>query len=314
VDDVLGRRVLAGFDRRWPAIEAAGGLYVAPANASAGKLRHAVEAVGTRALELRTGDLTVLEGIHLEYLFVAAPVTDVRPLEGLPALKGLSLESWRGDLDLSRLPALDWFGALEVKPGQVEVLLSAGHPRLTWLALGRYRNDDLTPLGRLPALTTLWVGETRTLATVDGVADLRQLRSLTLSRCVRLGTLSGVERSPSLQAVVVDSCPRVQALDPLADVAGLRLVQIESRNPPSLEPLIGHPRLEFAWLIGGGPPAAEVDALLGNPSLRLLVTRRATWLRDRDGWTSVDMYAMTPEQQDTYDRLMADLNRAKDPY
>lgn len=314
MDDVLARRTLHGSDRRWPAIEAAGGLYVVPANASASELRHAVEAVGTRALEVRTGDLTVLEGLDLEYLFVAAPVADVRLLDGLPALKGLSLESWRGELDLARLPALDWFGALEVKPGQVEVLLAADHPRLTWLALGRYRNDDLTPLGRLPALATLWVGETRTLVTVDGVADLPQLRSLTLSRCARLETLSGIERSPSLQAVVVDSCPRVQVLDPLADVAGLRLVQIESRNPPSLQPLIGHPRLEFARVVGGRPPAAEVDALLGNPSLRLLVTGRATWLRDRDGWTSVDMYAMTPEQQDAYDRVMADLDRAKDPY
>lgn len=183
MDDVLARRTLHGSDRRWPAIEAAGGLYVVPANASASELRHAVEAVGTRALEVRTGDLTVLEGLDLEYLFVAAPVADVRPLDGLPALKGLSLESWRGELDLARLPALDWFGALEVKPGQVEVLLAADHPRLTWLALGRYRNDDLTPLGRLPALATLWVGETRTLVTVDGVADLPRLRSLTLSRC-----------------------------------------------------------------------------------------------------------------------------------
>lgn len=314
MDDVLARRALHGSDRRWPAIEAVGGLYVAPAIASASELRHAVEAVGARALEVRTGDLTVLEGLDLEYLFVAAPVADVAPLDGLPALKGLSLESWGGELALARLPALDWFGALEVKPGQVEELLAVEHPRLTWLALGRYRNDDLTPLGRLPALASLWVGETRALVAVDGLADLRHLRSLSLSRCARLETLSGIERSPSLQAVVVDSCPRVQALDPLAEVEGLRLVQVESRSPPSLRPLVGHPRLEFAWVLGGRPPAAEVDAVLGNPSLRLLITGRATWLRDGDGWTSVDMYAMTPEQQDAYDRVMADLNRAKDPY
>jgi hypothetical protein len=301
-------RQVEGRGSQLDAIRAFGGLLVVPADVDPEALGRAVVEEGARAIELHSADLALVAGLPIAVLRVASVTPDVAGLGELPTLRGLSLDAWRGHLDLGALPNLEWLGVTEMAPDQVGSF-EVTHDRLRVLSIGRYRSTDLHPLAGLSRLESLSISDSCSLASLDGVGAFPALAALELAVCPQLATLDGIAAASALQSVVLETCNRVDDLAPLARLSDLRVVQVEMRSPPTLRPLVGHGALEFVWLIGAKRPADEIEALLENRGLRLVNVNRATWMRTAGGWLHIDsIYGMTPDQLDTYQRLVADLD------
>ena len=226
-------------------------------------------------------------------------------------MRSIVLDAWTGDLDLSTLPSLRWFGATEPEKEQVAGLLGQGHDGLDHLTIGKWPRHDLRDLEGFPRLSHLEVGDSRALASLEGASQLPHLRVLELYRCPALTGLEGIART-GLEHLGIETCNKITDLTPLASLSALHSVQIELRKPPSLEPLFGHPTLEFVWLIGGKRPPEELDALLDLPSARIIQSSRGSWMREAREWDHVpDIYAMTDEQHAAYERLHDERNAIK---
>jgi hypothetical protein len=307
---VLHPRPLQGFDSRHEPTHAVGGLFVADPDASPEALRAAIVARGVRALDVpaRVTDLSFLEGLDLEFLMVGATDVDVAPLHTCPSLRSLGLDSWTGVLDPTRLPRLEWLSVTEVEPGQLDQLTGPGHTRLHHLSVGQYREPDLAPLATLPRLVHLEIVDSRSLTSLAGASELPALRKLDLVACPALEALDGLQDASVLTSLSLDSCRGIDDLAVVADLPRLRALKLDLRSPPPLAPLSGHPGLEYVWLIGGRRPAPELLALLDNPAAVLVQSSRALWMRTDEGWEHVtNIYAMSPEQEERYERLQTAL-------
>ena len=308
----LSRRTLQGFDPRWPDIDQVGGLFIIPPDLSAEEIRFELGEGAVRAVEMHGKDLTPLADFPVEFLFANWPNVDAAPVNHMTRLRGLSIDSWRGDLMISRLRHLEWFGVVEVGHGQLDELFDNGHPTLRLLSAGKYREPDLLPLEHLGGLMSLAVVDSRSLTTLDGLGALPRLLSLDLTTCPGLATLAGIEQAKTLQAVTLESCNKVDDISPLADLHDLRVVQIEMRSTPSLAPLAGHPSLEYLWVIGRKPPSDQIEALLDTPSLRMIMTGPASWLRLSTGWEHfADASAMSEDVLQLRERGITALNALK---
>jgi hypothetical protein len=303
---VLTRRGLQGKDSRFAAIEAVGGLFVVPPEADPALVRRAVLEDGIRALEVQARDLDFLTQLPLEFLSLNVALPRIEPVNSLGRLRGLVLDAWTGDLDFTALPDLEWFGATKVERGQLDGLFEQGHERLHHLGIGKYRETDLSPLSDLTALTHLSVGDSRALARVTGIDALPRLRHFDVYSCRALATLSGIEAATSLQHVELSRCNGIDRLEDVAALPDLRSLHIEMDRPPPLAALVGHPTLEYVWVVSARKPAAEeVSRLLENPPLRFLAAARAVWMRGNKGWLHVpDIYAMTDDEAAVHERHM----------
>lgn len=308
----LPRRMLQGVDTRFAAIEAVGGLYIAAEDGDRDQFRRAVLDGEVRAIEVQTRDLSWLVGLPLDFLVLNVPAPDIAPVGTLPTLRGLTLDSWHGDLDFAQLPNLEWFSVVELGPGQLDGLYRLGHSTVSTLSIGRYRESDVTALAGLGRLKSLTIVDSRALTSLEGIEALTNLRVLDLSICPQLSGLNAIHGAAALQAVTLETCNRVSDLHPLALLPDLRVVQIEMRTLPGMGPLAGHPSLEFVWLIGGRPTPEDVEALLADSQLKMVNAGREVWMRRNNGWTHVpDLYAMAPPDDEHHTRLVAELSAWK---
>ena len=296
----LPRRSVGGSDVRTLAVEAAGGLYIVATEADQEEARTAVASGRIRALEVQTAELGFLEGLPLEYLTLNVTEPWIEAVNSLGRLRGLSADTWRGPLDFSRLPALEWFNVTEVAHGQLERLAQTGHERLRDVSIGRYRWDDLRPLAGLASLERLEIVDSRALRRLDGVEHLGCLRALELATCPRLDSLEGIARAGQLEGLVIRSCSRVDDLGPVANGGSVGALMLEMRKPPSLAPLVESAGLEAVWLVGGTKrPTSEFDALRAMPTMTFIADSRRCWIRDTEGsWEAVpDIYAAASSVQ-----------------
>jgi hypothetical protein len=308
----LIRRRLSAKDTMHRAMDAVGGLYVAGEPADPQDLRIEVLARGIRALEIPPGvDAEWVRGLPLEFLVVHSS-DSVEFIGTLQRLRGLRLASWTGQLRFDGLPALEWFDTAEPERGQLEPLLKGDNEHLHHLGVGRYPFTDTTPLANLKHLTHAALGDSRRLVSVTGLDRLRQLRHLVLYVCPRLESLAGVEEAPGLTHIEIENCNRITDLSPLARLVHLRSVKIEARKPPSLASLIGHPGLEYIWIVSTKRPAPGlIEPLLESPRLRFLAAGRSCWLRRDGGWEHVpNIYAATPDQGVLHETLVDEYHRA----
>jgi hypothetical protein len=301
---MLNRRVLQSTDTMHRAIEAAGGLHVAPAVADPMEVRREVLARGIRALEVQGRDIEVVRDLPLDFL-VTFDVDAVEPITTLQGLRGLHIDSWTGHLDFDDLQRLEWFTTTEIAPNQLDPLLERDRPTLHHLWVGRYRFADVTPLTTLKHLTRLAIGDSRSFTSLQGLAALPALQHFHAYLCPKLASLDGVEAAVGLRHVCLETCNRITDLAPLAHLEGLRSVQIEMRVPPALTPLVGHPALEYLWIVSAKRPEPDVvDALLRAPRLRFLAAGRSAWLRCDGSWERVpDIYAMTERQRAMHEQV-----------
>lgn len=302
----LHRRPLQGFDTRHGPIAAAGGLFVADPEADPEALRAEIAGRDVRALAVppAIADLSFLAGLAIEFLTVGATNVDVAPLATCRSLRALGLDSWQGTLHVAGLPDLEWFAVTEIEPGQLEQVTGPGHARLHHVSVGRYRHRDLEPLTSLPRLVHLDLVDARSLSSLLAVADLPALRRLDLTACRDLRTLDGLEGASELESLTLEDTNGVQDLQVLAELPKLQALKLDSRTPPSVTPLVGHPSLAHVWLVGGTRPDSELTALLDNAAMTTMQSSRRAWMRTDGGWEHVtNLYDMPPEQLERYEHL-----------
>lgn len=306
---MLSRRDLPSRDTMHLAMNAAGGLYVVPASADSAQVRAEVLARGIRALEVEAGtSIEFVRSLPIEFLIVS-DTDSAEPVGTLPGLRGLHLGWWGGELDFDALPNLEWFGTTEIQQGQLEPLSRRERPRLHHLAVGQYRFADVSPLRRLVHLTHVAIGDSRVFSRLDGLGGLSRLQHFSLYRCPKLESLAGVEEATGLEHLELESCNRITDLSPLARLR-LRSVRIEMRTPPSLEGLVGHPSLEYLWIVTTRRPATEVvEQLLQSPRLRFVAVGKSCWLRAEGVWEHIPtIYAMSSTQNGVHQRALSEWN------
>ena len=236
---------------------------------------------GVRALELKEREIGLVRELpQLEFLDLL-DVSDPEPLYALPKLRGLNISgTWDGRIDFRRLSQLESFGVVECPrdDGGLETLFE-GHPGVRSLFIGRYRHADLRPLASL-RLDRLGVGYARRLASLDGVSALAgTLASLSLYNCPKVESLDGLDELRGLRSLSLDTLRRITTLEFVRGLPGLRYLDVfDLKNVESLWPIADHPSLEF--LAFGRIRDLDLEPLTRLPRLKMILTGTYRWNRD----------------------------------
>ena len=285
---LLLRRELLSTKSWLRAMDEAGGLWVIPSTMDRWDLIRQRPAMleearrrGVRALSADQVDESLVRALpELEFL-IDMGVSPGPLIERLGRLRSLGLDTWNGDLDLGRLPRLEWLAIGESKPGHIDSLAD-GHPSLRHLTIGMYRAADLAPLGRLE-LERLSLGHSRRLTSLGQPGRLAEtLVGLELWMLPAFASLDGIEAFAGLQALTLSKIGGVTTLDWVQRLPKLRQLDIaELRNVESLAPLAGHPALE--WLEFGRTRDLDLTPLRSIPRLRLFRNSSGAWTGDTAG-------------------------------
>jgi len=228
---------------------AAGGLWFAFNDADSGEIVAEVRDRGVRALEVQHRDIGFLADLpDLEFLVFNNPEPDAGVINSLSRLRSLGFSfGWKGRLDFTRLPGLEWLYIATADPDRGLETLLAGHATLRQLAIGRYPASDLGAVANLPALERLEIFNSRRFTSLAGAnAVAGSLRQLVLALLPKLASLDGIADLRNLEYLAIESCSRVSDLAPLHDLPRLRFLNLmQPKGVASLRPLAGHPSLEY---------------------------------------------------------------------
>ncbi len=217
----------------------AGGRWVAFGQPDPDELVAEITARGVRSLVTFQSDLSFLRRVpQVEFLVVSSDPKDVAPIHDLPNLRSLHFTgTWGGRLDFTAFPKLESFEIVECpKDGGGLDTLFAGHPVLESLAIGRYRHDDLTPLGGLQLRTLALSGR---LSSLDGAEALAPtLQRLSLDAAPNLAKLDGIELLSHLEIAEIDGLRHITTVEWAAGLPRLRLLDVfDQKGIGSLWPL-----------------------------------------------------------------------------
>ncbi len=258
----------------------AGGRWVAFGNPDPDELVAEIKARGVRSLVTFQRDLSFLRNVpQLEFLVVSSDPPDVAPIHELPNLRSLSFTgTWGGRIDFAAFPKLDAFAVIECpKDGGGLNTMFAGHPALESLAIGRYRPNDLVPLGALHLRTLALSGRLTSLAGAGALATT--LGRLSLDAAPNLASLEGIELLSRLQVVEIAGLRHITSVEWAARLPRLRLLDVfDQAGIASLWPLADHPSIEF--LTFGRVRDLDLDPLGRIQNLKLFLTGRYRWNRD----------------------------------
>ncbi len=210
-------------------------------------------------------------------LLTGDAVGNLDGLQHLPdELQNLSLSAvWKRRpslTPLARFHALTYL-ALDARYGplsDVHVLGSLPNLRVLWLA--GFKQFDLAPLQRLPALEALELSFGSRTDSLSALASVPTLRFLDVNYCRQPDALAGLEHLSSLERLAVSACSQVTSIPDLSHLPALRFVVIEAQKrltdisglarAPSLEQvaLVSMPQATPQWLA----------PLIGHPTLQRL--------------------------------------------
>lgn len=230
-------------------MRAAGGLWFALNRTDPAEIVAEVRARGIRALEVQHREIGFLAELpDLEYLVLNTAEPDAGVINALHRLRGLAFSyGWKGRLDFTHLPVLEWLQLTGADPGRGIETLLAGHPVLRQLAIGKARASDLSAFVALPALERLEISNSRRLTSLAGADRVAtSLRQLVLAMLPGLASLDGISGISGLEYVAIESCVKVTDLAPLRDLPRLRVLNLmQPKGVASLRPLAGHPTLQY---------------------------------------------------------------------
>ena len=258
----------------------AGGRWVAFGQPDPDELVAEIKTRAVRSLVSFQRDLSFLRLVpQLQFLVVSSDPGDVAPIHALADLRSLSFTgTWGGRLDFRAFPKLESFGVIECPrdEGGLDTLFG-GHPTLGSLAIGRYRHDDLTPLG---GLRLRWLALNGRLSSLAGARALAPtLERLSLDAAPNLASLEGIELLSRLEVVEIEGLRHITTIDWAAHLPRLRLLDVfDQAGIESLWPLADHPSIEF--LTFGRVRDLDLDPLGRIPNLRLYLTGHYRWNRD----------------------------------
>ena len=258
----------------------AGGRWVAFGQPDPDELVAEIKTRAVRSLVSFQRDLSFLRLVpQLQFLVVSSDPGDVAPIHALADLRSLSFTgTWGGRLDFRAFPKLESFGVIECPrdEGGLDTLFG-GHPTLGSLAIGRYRHDDLTPLG---GLRLRWLALNGRLSSLAGARALAPtLERLSLDAAPNLASLEGIELLSRLEVVEIEGLRHITTIDWAAHLPRLRLLDLfDQAGIESLWPLADHPSIEF--LTFGRVRDLDLDPLGRIPNLRLYLTGHYRWNRD----------------------------------
>ena len=137
-------------------------------------------------------------------------------------------------------------------------------------AIGRYRHDDLTPLG---GLRLTWLALSGRLSSLAGAGALAPtLQRLSLDAAPNLASLDGIELLSHLEIVEIDGLRHITSVEWAARLPRLRLLDVfDQKGIESLWPLADHPSIEF--LTFGRVRDLDLEPLEPDPEPQALPDR-----------------------------------------
>jgi hypothetical protein len=174
---------------------------------------------------------------------------DVLPIQSLSQLETLKLSAYAtSPLDLSRLPNLKT-AFIEWRRSYRNLSTCIG---LEDLYLNRYSEQSLQVVNPMRQMVRLRVGDSRTLATLDGITDLPRLRTIGLYGLPRLHNLEPLSAlAGSLEVVALNQCRYLSTVDPLATLKELkRLLLVDCGRVPSVRAVAECPNLRQFYFYG----------------------------------------------------------------
>ena len=260
------------------AVAEAGGEWTAEQDADADLLAAEATAKNARAVHVR-GDLGWLAAAPgVEFVSAGGP-PDVSALHSLHGLRGLTLLAWKGILDGSSWPRLEWLSASETPKsgGGLESVLPL--PTLREIVVDNLPGDDLSGVGSA-ALESLKVRRSPRVTSLRGADRLTGLRVLQLDGLRNLESLDGLDALAGLEVLHLEALPHVTRLDEVARLPRLRYLDaIDLKTVESLAPLAGHPTLQYVMF----PPTADLDPepLRTIPDLKMVMAGYPRRWKDR---------------------------------
>jgi internalin A len=132
-----------------------------------------------------------------------------------------------------------------------------------------YRN--LEPLSALKKLSELKL-TSKTLISLEGVAELPALEKLDLYRCTQLSAIDCLGNADTLRSVSFDTCKKTRDIEALRHIHELRVARIDNCGPvASLSPVKGSVNLEELYFVEStNIEDGELELLLQLPRLRIV--------------------------------------------
>ena len=213
-------------------------------------------------------DLSPLDALpRLAELSLPERVHSLDPLEGMPALRSLSL----CQSDVASLAGLSLsLDALALRSGALDSLpdlSNTGRLRKLTLCAQGSRVSDLGPLACLDSLETLALPSAQ-IEDLRPLARLVRLKDLDLHNNRTLRSLEGLEDLPALDILNLNHT-EVEALGPLGAMVHLKELRLRRTQVRTIHPLLGCAALERLYL--------EKSRLASIEGIGALGSLRALW-------------------------------------
>ena len=196
-------------------------------------------------------------------------IRDIAGVHALHELRELVLLTYSGtNIRFGEFPNLEYC-ALEWGKRRAESLFEC--KGLRHLSIGHYPGIDLTELGRLGRLESLWI-TTSPIKRQAGIERLHVLRELHLRGLRKLESLHGIEDLASLEELVVHTCRQVRSIAPVSGLVHLRKLHLNNDGDiESLNPLMALDGLEeVGFYESTNILDGDLSPLTRLPRLRLL--------------------------------------------
>jgi Leucine-rich repeat (LRR) protein len=171
--------------------------------------------------------------LHALYLSDQS-VVDLEPLHTLVELRSLTLTTAaKTCLDFSNFPKLEECYIY----GRIKTRGLYGHPNLRLLYMYP-REKDLSLFANMPNLRSLTI-ISRTLESLNGIANLKDLTHLEIHYASRLRSLEGIQALTKLNHLSVSTCRGITDVSPIGSLVQLEELALNNNgNIDSFKPLL----------------------------------------------------------------------------
>jgi hypothetical protein len=190
---------------------------------------------GLRLNPVKDHDYSFLRDLtNLKYLFIGSSETNKQEID-------LSRQTNLVDLSITwrkHISGLEYCRSLEI------------------LLLIEFKEKDLSILHKVPALKKLAI-KTSSVKTLAGVEICRSIESIFLGNCRSLTSIDALNHLPALRTITLDACTKIDDYEELNDLPALEELEIMNCNSiPSIQFIMNIPSLK-KMILGGNTQVAD---------------------------------------------------------
>lgn len=199
---------------------------------------------------------------------IGATVERIEAIHRLHNLRSLRVLTYcKNEIRFHEFPQLIDCG-LQWRPKAASMFEALG---LRALFVHGFNGTDTRQFGRLTRLQSLTILGSP-ISSLDGLAPLRELRSLRLGDMRKLQSLSGIENLVRVEKLEINRCRKIRTVDEISSLADLRELYLDNMGEiKSLKPLARLNQLHrLTFVESTNILDGDLTPLVGLPSLELV--------------------------------------------